>query len=212
MPEHREIAAQPQATDQRDQWRRQWWRRAIERNPLMKYSLMLAAAALTLGLSGLSAQACNPYPQKGKVPTVLPPSMLAKNHPGFRPPDVNNPIVGLWHVVHTDSSGNLLFESFDAWHSDGNELEMANGPPAGGNICVGQWTQNGKSIQLLTHVTWLYDLNNNYQGTFNMTQTNRVTGKGNNYTGTLDIKVYDPNGNLVGEVTGTTTAERLVSQ
>lgn len=178
----------------------------------MKYSLMLAAATLALGFSGVSAEACNPLLQKGQVPTIMPPSMLAKNHPGMRPPDTNNPIVGLWHVVHTDSDGNLLFEGFDAWHADGNELEMANGPPAGGNVCVGQWTQHGKSIQLLTHVTWLYDLNNNFQGTFNMTQTNKVTGNGNNYTGTLDLKVYDPNGNLVGEVTGTTTAERLVDQ
>jgi hypothetical protein len=45
-----------------------------------------------------------------------------------------------------------------------------------------------------------------------MTQTNKMTGKGNNYTGTLDLKVYDQNGNLVDEITGTSAAERLVAQ
>jgi hypothetical protein len=45
-----------------------------------------------------------------------------------------------------------------------------------------------------------------------MSQTDKVTGKGNNYTGTFDAKFYDPNGNLVNEVTGTSAAERLVSQ
>ena len=186
--------------------------RTIERNIVMKYSLMLTAAALTLGFSGLSAQACNPLLQKGHVPTVLPRSMLTKNAANFKNPDVNNPIVGLWHVIHTDSNGNLFLEGFDAWHSDGNELELANLPPAGGPICIGQWTQHAKSIHLITHVTWLYDLNNNYQGTLNMTQTNKVSGKGNNYTGTFDARFYDPNGNLVNEVTGTSAAERLVDQ
>lgn len=178
----------------------------------MKYSLMMTAAVLTLGFSSLSAQACNPLLQKSHVPTVLPQSMLAQNHPGLRLPDVNHPIVGLWHVVHTDSNGNLFLEGFDAWHRDGNELENANLPPASGPLCIGQWAQSGKSVRLLAHVTFLYDLNNNYQGTLNMTQTNQVSGKGNNYTGTFDAKFYDPNGNQVNEVTGTSAAERLVDQ
>lgn len=178
----------------------------------MRYAFLLAAAAVTLGVSGMSAQACNPLLQKNHAATVLPQSMLAKNFRGNPQPDANNPIVGLWHVLHTDSNGNLFLESFDTWHSDGTELELGNLPPAAGPICVGEWTQPGNSVKLLTHVVWLYDLNNNYQGTLNMTQTNRVKGGGNTYTGTFDAKFYDPNGNLVNEVTGTTAAERLVSQ
>ncbi|HEX4156861.1 MAG TPA: hypothetical protein VHY79_00160 [Rhizomicrobium sp.] len=186
-------------------------RHAKERITVMKYSLMVAAAAIALGFSGLSAEACNPFLDKAITPTKLPAEMLAENH-NLKLPDGNNPIVGLWHVVHTDSNGNLFFESYDTWHSDGNELEEVNGDPRAGQVCLGQWTSKGTKVHLLAHVTWLYDINGNYQGTMNMTQTNTVRGRGNEYDGTFDCKIYDPNGNQVDEVTGTTAAERLVSQ
>jgi hypothetical protein len=37
-----------------------------------------------------------------------------------------------------------------------------------------------------------------------------VSSDGNSYTGTFDAKFYDPTGTLFNEVTGTTTADRLV--
>jgi hypothetical protein len=133
--------------------------------------------------------------------------MLARNN------EINDPekswIVGLWHVVHTQSDGTLLFEGFDTWHSDGTEEELGNLPPTSGAVCMGAWTQNGKSAQLLTHVDWLYDLNNNYTGTLNMTQTNKLSKDGNSYTGTFDAKFYNTNGNLLEDIFGTTTADRL---
>jgi hypothetical protein len=175
----------------------------------MKYFVMFAAAALALGTGSLSAQACNPMLSKdyGKhVTPTVPASMLAKNNPHA---PAGGSIVGLWHDVHTDSNGNLFLEGYDTWNSDGTENELGNLPPAGGPICVGAWSQSGKSINLLTHVTWLYDLSNNWVGTLNMTQTNKMAKDGNSYKGTFDAKFYDTTGNMFQEITGTTKADRL---
>ncbi|HEY1612892.1 MAG TPA: hypothetical protein VGF97_04250 [Rhizomicrobium sp.] len=172
----------------------------------MKYAAMLAIAALTLGIGTMSAQACDPFANKGAVPTRLPASLLARNN-AHAP--ARHSIVGLWHVVHTDSSGNFLFEGFDLWHSDGTEEEMANLPPATGPVCFGVWTQNGKTIELLTHVAFTYDLNNNFTGTINLTEANKMSKDGNSFSGTFDLKQYDADGNLVGEATGTSAADRL---
>jgi hypothetical protein len=172
-----------------------------------------AVAVATLAASTMSAQACNPLLNRnfGKyvAPTKLPASMLAAGHAGA---STKPTIVGLWHDVHTASDGTLFLEGFDTWNSDGTENELGNLPPATGPICVGAWIQKGKTVDLETHVTWLYDTNNDFQGTLNMTQSNKVSKDGNSYTGTFDAKFYDPNGNLFNEITGTTAAERLVQQ
>jgi hypothetical protein len=141
-----------------------------------------------------------------RIMPTIPSSMLAKNHSNT---PTRPSIVGLWHLVHTASDGSLFAEAYDTWHSDGTEEELINAPPAAGPICLGVWSQTGDSVNLLTHVTWLYDLNNNWVGTLNMTQTNTVARSGDRYKGTFDAKFYDPNGNQFMEITGTTKAERL---
>ena len=118
-------------------------------------------------------------------------------------------IVGLWHDVHTASDGTLFLEGYDTWHSDGTEDELGNLPPAGGNLCVGAWRQNGRLAVLTSHVAWTYDLNNNYTGTLFFTEKNIVAPNGLTYTGTFDAKFFDTNGNQTAEITGTTTADRL---
>lgn len=174
----------------------------------MKRSILIAAAAaFTLAVSGMSAQACNPLLEKGKVASKLPAALLARNQVN-RPPSAAS-IVGLWHVIHTASDGSLFLEGYDMWHSDGTEEEMANAPPATGPVCFGVYTAKGRKVDLLTHVVFLYDLNNNFQGTLNMTQSNKVSSDGNSYDGTFDAKIYDPAGDLVAEVTGTSAADRL---
>jgi hypothetical protein len=172
----------------------------------MKYAAMLAVAAMTLGFGSMSAQACNPLNGKGAAPARLPASLLAKND-AHAP--ANTSIVGLWHVVHTDSSGNFLFDGYDMWHNDGTEEEMADLPPATGPVCFGVWVQKESTIKLKTHVAFTYDLNNNPTGTINLTESNKVSRDGNSYSGTFDLRQYDTNGNLVGEATGTSAADRL---
>jgi hypothetical protein len=174
----------------------------------MKYSVMFAAAALALGASGLSAQACNPLGAQGAFVARMdvPASMLARNNPNAPQKDS---AVGLWHVFHTMSNGSLLFEGFDIWHNDGTEEEIANLPPATGPICFGVWAQNGSQFQLLYHTTFTYDLNNNFTGTIVLTETNKLAKDGNSYKGSFEFKQFDPNGNLVADITGTSKADRL---
>ena len=123
--------------------------------------------------------------------------------------DNNDSIVGLWHVKYT-SGGQPFFESFDQWHSDGTELENPNLPPATGPLCVGVWKQTGPRTVRLHHVGWNFDFNGNSTGTFTLDESNTVAPNGKTYEGTFDYKIYDVNGNLIEEVTGTQTATRII--
>jgi len=169
-----------------------------------------AVALMALAAGTISAQACNPLLNKdfGRhvAPVKLPESMLARNNPNAPP---TTSIAGLWHVVHTQSDGTLFFDGFDTWHTDGTEEELGHLPPSTGAVCLGLWSQDGTKTKLLTHVDWLYDENENWTGTLNMTQSNKLSVDGNSYKGSFDAKFYDTNGVLNMEVTGTTKADRL---
>lgn len=177
----------------------------------MKFTIVAIAAFAALAGGSFRAEACNPLLNKnfGKhvAPTILPAAMLAKNsaRAGAKPT-----IVGLWHDVHTASDGTLFLEGYDTWHDDGTEDELGNLPPATGELCVGVYTKHGKTIDLTAHVTFLYDMSGDYQGTLDLVEQNKVASDGNSYTGTFDAKFYDTTGTLFNEVTGTTTADRLV--
>ena len=177
----------------------------------MKLTILAAVATAAIAGTTMQAQACNPMLGRnfGKhvAPAILPAALLAKNSPRVIS---GTGIVGLWHDVHTASDGTLFLEGYDTWNRDGTENELGNLPPAGGNLCVGAWTRSGKTINLTTHVAWLYDLNNNQVGTLNITESNKVSMDSNSYTGTFDAHFYDLSGNQFMEVTGTTAADRLV--
>jgi len=113
-------------------------------------------------------------------------------------------VVGLWHVFYSED-GSPYFESFDQWHSDGLEYEVAN---AFGLSCQGVYKQRGDTVELF-HTGWNYDSTGALVGYFNETQTNVVARGGNTYNGTWDIKNYDLDGNFVSEDSGTLTATRL---
>ncbi len=180
----------------------------------MKLSIVAALAAAALAGSALQAQACNPLLSKnyGKVvaPTRLPAAMLAKNNPRTATSATPGSIVGLWHDVHTASDGTLFLEGFDSWNATGTENELGNLPPASGALCVGVWVRQAGVVKLTAHVAWLYDLNNNYLGTLDFTENNKVSADGNSYTGTFDAKFFDTTGAQFQEITGTTTADRIV--
>ena len=135
------------------------------------------------------------------------PNALMQSRLGAQPAG-NNSIVGLWHVTYT-TGGQLFYEAFDTWHSDGTEVESANFDPTEGNICMGVWKLVGSTVHLY-HVGWLFDVAGNSAGWFSLTERDSVAGNGNSYRGTFDYKAYDPNGNLLQEITGDLTATRLV--
>jgi len=118
-------------------------------------------------------------------------------------------IVGLWHVTYTTSDNQPFQESFDMWHTDGTELEIANVDPIVGNSCIGVWKQAGSEINL-HHVGWGFDNIGNLIGPFTVDDVLTLSNHGNAYSGSFDFKQYDsPDGNLIQEVTGTILATRI---
>jgi hypothetical protein len=177
----------------------------------MKSSLLIAAAALALVTGSVSSQAACVHRTKGgnmpaAQPMKLPP--LPKGNKAFIAGDS---IVGLWHVEHRLPDGSLYFESFEQYHSDGSEFEFANINPIVGDICMGVYTQIDNRNVSLYHIGWIFDDAGNPAGTFTLEGARKVTDHGKGLKGAFDAKIYDTEGNLVEEDTGTTTGRRISS-
>lgn len=174
--------------------------------------LLTAAAAAALMAGVFPAQAACVHRTKTPGTTQpntsamkLPPMKFARNER-----DGTHGIVGLWHVEHRLPDGSLYFESFEQYHSDGTELETANVNPITGNICTGVYTYTDPRTVSLYHIGYIFDGVGNPAGTFTIEGPRTVRKHGTRLEGTFDAKIYDPDGNLVEEDTGTTTGERIV--
>ena len=115
----------------------------------------------------------------------------------------NPSIVGLWRVHY---SGDLVFESFEQYHSDGLEFEISN---FFGLSCQGVFRQRADGSVKVFHTGWNFDENGNLTGYFNEIQINKVGERGERYGGTWDVKNYDTSGNFLSEQKGTLRATRL---
>ena len=172
----------------------------------MKRSVALTAlSGAALALCAVSAQAgC--YQPGGKPPlhpVIMPSELLSKS----QKPANTDSIVGLWHASHY-VNGSLLFDSLDQWFGDGNEIEFANIAPATGDLCLGVWTMSGKSVSLW-HTGWTFNSDGSPSGTMVLTETLKVSTGGTTFKGPFDVKFYDVDGNLLQDLSGKTTAERL---
>ena len=114
-------------------------------------------------------------------------------------------IVGLWFVRYFHGT-TPFFQSFEQWHSDGQEFEVADLAP--GAVCQGTFTQTGGTVQLF-HVGWNFDQSGVLTGYFTETQTNTVSNDDSRYHGTFDLKNFDMSGNFLSEDSGTLKATRL---
>ena len=117
----------------------------------------------------------------------------------------NPSIVGLWRV-HYFENGAQVFQSFDQWHSDGQEFEVAN---IFGLSCQGVFRQRQDGGVQLFHTGWNYDANGNLTGYFDETQIVKVSADSQQYSGTFDIKNFDENGKFLSEDKGNLRATRL---
>jgi len=177
----------------------------------MKRNFALLATAAALALSGLSAHAGCVDPrvmvQNGaqRTPPVL---MLPNSAAGTSATDHHDDgIVGTWQVSYT-TGGSPSGEAFIQWHDDGTEWENIDFPILGGNICMGSWRQLDHRRVQRSHIGWLYT-DGNLSGYFTETETNTLAHNGNSYTGNNDTKIYDLDGNLQVELTGTSDAVRM---
>lgn len=169
-------------------------------------SLVMLLASVTTP----AAAACDSWTGQKTLGVVRNLQFFApQNHQVPQTTNDNNSIVGLWHVNYTDSNGVPFLETFDMWHSDGTEFETANSAPATGNYCLGVWKQIGPRTVQLNHIGWAFNPDGSSAGYFTITETNTLNPGGDTYTGTFDFKVYDINGNLVFETTGTQLAKRI---
>ena len=98
--------------------------------------------------------------------------------------------------------------AFIQWHDDGTEFENVDFPILGGNICMGAWRQLDHRHVSRSHIGWLYT-DGNLTGYFTETETDTVSHDGNSYTGNNDTKIFDLDGNMQFEVTGTADAVRF---
>jgi len=113
----------------------------------------------------------------------------------------------VWRV-HYYEGGQEVFQTFEQWHSDGQEFESSN--EGLGVLCQGTWQAVGHSGVQLFHTFWSFDpATGALDGYFREHQTLTVSQDGQSYDGTFLIRQYDLNGNRLAEFTGTVHADRL---
>ncbi|HEX4159863.1 MAG TPA: hypothetical protein VHY79_15460 [Rhizomicrobium sp.] len=167
--------------------------------------ILLSAAAVTLMAGVISAQACELDLTGAHVqwtPQIKLPSSL-------RTPGKFDSIVGVWQVSYS-VSGTVVLNTIDTWSGDGNEFLIADKDPIVGNVCAGVWKSvGGRGVQL-HHIGWTFDTSGNPTGTLVDDESLTLNRKATTYSGTFDEKFYDTNGILQKEVTGDTSAARVV--
>jgi hypothetical protein len=175
----------------------------------VKLSIVTAASIAALAATSLSAHAgcADPRHVPGSVPPKMPHFVLQAPAHDAGDRGAANSIVGTW-VVNYTVEGNPFGTAYIQWHNDGTEWENIDLPIPGGNICMGSWVQvDGKHVSRY-HVGWLYT-DGTLSGYFTETETDKVARDGMSYAGTNEQKVYDLDGNLLADVTGTSSAVKI---
>jgi predicted small lipoprotein YifL len=128
-------------------------------------------------------------------------------------------IVGLWKVQliskgntsHNPSipDGALLDFGFTQWHSDGTEIQNSAGVPGGG-FCLGTWVQTGFLGFELNHFPIAFDPTTGKVANYiNLREQVTLSPDGTFYVGTFTENIYDPTGQQVDHLAGTTQGERI---
>ncbi len=121
-------------------------------------------------------------------------------------------LVGFWKVRFS-SGGQVVFDAFDQWYSDGNEILNDGGSPGvpngTGGVCLGVYKKTGPRTYKSTHPYWIFDGNGNRAGTGVIRETIIVDRSGNRYSGSFSNLRYDLDDNLVGRMDGTLAARRI---
>jgi hypothetical protein len=121
-------------------------------------------------------------------------------------------VVGQWHVlllINGDPS-TPLFQSIVQYHVGGTEMENADIPTTGGNICFGVWKQHGNHVEIY-HVALLFDGGGNPTGYAIFRQWNTLDNDGDSYHGHFTYKVYGPDNveDTSMALSGTTEGHRI---
>jgi hypothetical protein len=169
--------------------------------------ITLTIVSVCPGLVSRASAACFSTPTKTTFTT---PRALFSAAPAAVLDDREAPasIVGLWNSEFLLGDGPARYDqTFQIIHADGTEMMVSNGlPPALGNVCVGIWKQIAPRTFKLKHMTWNWDGNGGFAGTFLMTVTLRLDRRGASYTGSWSADSYNPDGELIPELHAEGTA------
>ena len=116
-------------------------------------------------------------------------------------------IVGLWSVHYVSTTGGPEVFTFDQWHNDGLEFEVAGFAP--GVVCQGTFKQAPDGSYQDYHIAWTFDSTGAPSGFWDENMVVTVSADAQSYSGTYARKFYDVNGNFLFEDDGTLTATRL---
>ena len=122
-------------------------------------------------------------------------------------------IVGLWDVKFY-VGGSLFDFGYAAWHDDGTEIMNSGGrSPASQNFCMGVWTATGPFSYALNHYALSYDpATGKLNGKVTIKENVQVEGKGQAFSGTFTLDVFDPVSNAnVAHLAGQITGKRLTA-
>lgn len=116
--------------------------------------------------------------------------------------------VGLWDTKLI-SSGQVIDEGFDAFHSDGTEILVDQSNPITDNVCLGIWEQTGPLTIQLKHPSWYFDTSGNLLGVVIIHEKLTLDPDCDTYHGTSTEDVYDIQGNRLGTYEAQVTAKRI---
>jgi hypothetical protein len=174
----------------------------------IKHGLLAVASICALGAT--SAPACS-LGTKVLHPTTATLALNVKPliNPELLPPHEPIP-VGLWQSTFKASDGST-FMGFESIYADGNELLIDNSAPATDNVCSGVWEPApGPRTYTINHPSWDFDTSGNLISIIVLTSTITIDPKGNTYTGTEMVTVYDPTlTTVIYQGSGTVTATRI---
>ena len=141
----------------------------------------------------------------------------------------SEPIVGLWQVTFTDTATKKVTSYvWNAWHSDGTEIENDSSNILAGNVCQGAWVPLGHRTYGLSHPFFIFKDPSHPE--FGWTEDNEgqfvgnscvileritVDESGNNYTGPGVIKCvagvdpFDPAAPVISTEDITITGKRV---
>jgi hypothetical protein len=166
-----------------------------------------------------------------RTPSYSSPSAMAAAA-GDASSDSSASIVGLWHITFVSNGNNvapffipdgaMLDDGYAQWHSDSTEIMNSGRDPATSNFCLGVWKSAGGHTYKLNHFALSWDntgalctpqagATSCFVGPTNIRQEVTVDRHGRTYSGTVTIDQYDNAGNVLFQLAGLVSAERITA-
>src|SRR5581483_1985791 len=117
-----------------------------------------------------------------------------------------NTLTGLWNVTVTDPGGPPPFVAMITFNADGTLMATETDEQ---RVTQGLWHKAGEHDFSL--VTYQFDFEPNFDGTFRLTSKVKLDQNKNHLSGPFHIEFFDTNGNLLFTSDGTLDGTRVTS-